>query len=96
MLLGLAALVRGSDFVSTGKFDSDKYNADLDRLTRADREQRRDIDRAVRVGCGDASLSMPTQAANKLIGWDAAGEKLEDKDAAGIRRDPLAGRNCRR
>lgn len=79
--IGAAILDRLTSVVRNGRFASKATDDEFDRNRIIQQEQSRDIKRAVKVDFGADELAFPAPIANRLIGWDAAGEKLEDKDA---------------
>lgn len=83
-LIGLLAETRQSDFLSTQAFKSDKFNADLDRLTRVAQEHRRDIDRAWKSGYGTEGGRIDTLTEGHFHKTDAAGNLVDAGSVADI------------
>lgn len=84
ILLGLAPLIRVSDFVASQAFDTAKQNADLDYLTHSDQEQRRDIDRAWKSDFGALGKLIAIGAVGSVPMFDASGNLIEGPDASEI------------
>lgn len=80
-------ITQGSDFIQNDASDAEVTEDALDRLTMICQELNTRLDRSFVLANTDvsgASLTVPTPSANKLIGWNAAADALENKTAADI------------
>lgn len=72
---------RTGDFNQGGDFFAATLNRELDLLVQIAQQLRRDVNKSIRVS--DTStlndLSIPDGEANKVIGWNASGDALENK-----------------
>lgn len=71
---------RESQYQQDGRFDAAPLERDLDRITTILQENRRDIERSVKLNVESpfSSLSLPTAVANRGIKWNASGTGLEN------------------
>lgn len=83
-LVGLEPIARDSGFLGSQKFSSDKFNADLDKLTRIGQEARRDIDRSWKSDWGGSGRTIATIAEGHFPKADADGNLVDGGDADDI------------
>jgi hypothetical protein len=76
-LIGRQPLQRQSDFSASTGFSTEKINADLDYLTRAHQEARRDIDRAFKAPYGASGKRIDVISEGHVPIADADGNLLE-------------------
>jgi len=75
--------VQETDFNSQGGFYPGIHEAALDKLTLLVQQNEDRIDRSIRVADSDysgADLTWPTPTPLRVVGWNAAGDALENKD----------------
>lgn len=81
--IGTAVGARTSSIVRSGRYSSAATDDDLDRALIRDLEQRRDIDRGLKVPLG-ASAGVELQPEpNQFIGWNFDGTGIENKGTPG-------------
>lgn len=69
------------DYIANDDFPAESHEAALDRIVMMMQQQNEILERVVLQDSNNSTtLTMPVASANKLIGWDAAGTGLENKD----------------
>lgn len=75
------------DYIANDPFPAESHEGGLDKLTRLIRRLKDRIDRAMRLSDSDvsgASTTLPTPAASKVLGWNAAANALVNYSASDL------------
>ena len=74
---------QGSDYQENDSFPAETLESNLDRLTILVQDLQVAINRSLLQSIDyDAAIEFPTAVANKVIGWNAAGDGLENKETS--------------
>lgn len=73
--------IQNSDYEDYNQFPADTIEGDLDRAILIAQEQQEATDRTLRypISASAASTELPSPSANDYIGWNSAGDALENK-----------------
>lgn len=83
-LISYETINRVSDFLQQQRFAAEKFNADLDKLTRVGQEARRDIERALKVDFGQPGGRVEIPAPGHFLKADDEGNLVDGGSADDI------------